>query len=295
MSTDIHDLFAMAGTNPPSVTLDADLVMARGRSVRMRRRVVSSSAGLLGVAAVVASVVALVGPHGGGTDRAVASGSAVAPSSGAPVSSPDVAATSPVGVIDRTLGLYGVPLNVQRPGVPTVELWLDFQCPSCAQFVQSRLPVMETWANDGGFNLVARPTTFLDRSLPQSQLSSTRATNAWGCAVDLGYGREYLSALFARQPSVEGVGYTDAQLVEVGLEAGRTKDSAGEVFTSCVADHRFFGWAANSDKVFRDSGIPGTPTLVVDGVEVPNSIVAGPADELRAYLVAGGKGIGTSR
>jgi hypothetical protein len=60
MSTDLHDLFADAYRTAPPSTVDADLVVRRGRRVRARRQAVTGTGALLGVGVVVAGSVAFV-------------------------------------------------------------------------------------------------------------------------------------------------------------------------------------------------------------------------------------------
>ena len=61
MSTDLHDLFADAYRDAPPSTVDTDLVVRRGRRVRVRRQAVTGTGALLGVGVVVAGSAAFVG------------------------------------------------------------------------------------------------------------------------------------------------------------------------------------------------------------------------------------------
>ena len=179
---------------------------------------------------------------------------------------------------------YGVPFG-SKESAPVLEVWEDFQCPLCAKFEAKSGAAIAKLASDGVLRLIERPATFLDQAFPQSDHSSARATAAWGCAIDAGVGAAYRSTVLANQPAVEGVGYTDAQLVEFGTQVGLT-GTAATTFASCVADHTYLGWAVNSAQAFNDNAIAGTPTVLVNGTELPEAVVLGPTDALVAYLEA---------
>jgi hypothetical protein len=80
MSTDLHDLFADAYRAVPPSTVDADLVVRRGRRVRARRQAVTGTGALLGVSVVVAGSVAFVATATHGTTGAVGTVAGTGPS-----------------------------------------------------------------------------------------------------------------------------------------------------------------------------------------------------------------------
>jgi protein-disulfide isomerase len=162
--------------------------------------------------------------------------------------------------------------------VSTVVVWEDFQCPFCAELETMQGAELQALGESGAVNLVYRVATFLDPKLPEANLSSARAANAWGAALDAGAGDRYHALVFENQPTVEGTGYTDEQLLDLGRQAGIT-GTAYDEFAAKVADHRYFGWVANSSDAFRSAGVPGTPAVYVDGQEVP-------AEYLQEGLVA---------
>ncbi len=165
---------------------------------------------------------------------------------------------------------YGVPVGAAAATTSTVQIWEDFQCPVCARFEAAQGAAIQQLAADGKIFLVHRPATFLDKNLPRSDLSSARAVSAWGCAIDAGAGEKYHGVVFANQPAKEGDGYSDGQLLGFGTDAGLT-GTAYDTFATCVTAHTYLGWAANSSGAFADSGIPGTPTVILDGTEIPSA------------------------
>ena len=103
---------------------------------------------------------------------------------------------------------YGA--GVGTVGTPVLDIYEDFQCPACAQAEAALSPTISTLVADGKVKVNYHPMNFLDRNLGND--SSTRATAAFGCAVDAGKTAEYHSILFANHPVPEGTGYTDEQL-----------------------------------------------------------------------------------
>ncbi len=200
-----------------------------------------------------------------------------AASSGLTLPAADPNAALPTTVLPSTADQpYGVPYGTAAPTKSTVQVWEDFQCPVCAQFEAAQGAAMQQLAADGKIYLVYRPASFLDRSLPQSDLSSARAVSAWGCAIDAGVGAEYHGLVFANQPAKEGDGYTDAQLLGFGTDAGLS-GAAYDTFAGCVNAHTYLGWAANSAQAFHDDGVAQTPTVLLDGTEIPSDQLANAA------------------
>lgn len=197
----------------------------------------------------------------------------------------DPNAALPSGV-DATSYAYQVTGN-PAAGIPLVQLWEDFQCPACKRFETTFRPSVDTWAAEGTINLQLRPTTFLDKKLQQSNDTSARATSAWGCAVDAGRPLEYHRAVFAIQPAVEGTPISQDQLIELGRTVG-ISDSSFDSFSSCVTSSKYLGWAANSTDVFFKDGVPGTPTIYVNGKELPMTGITSPQQLLEKIKATAG-------
>ncbi len=156
-------------------------------------------------------------------------------------------------------------------GKPTLAIWEDFQCPSCAQFETSFGAAVQKLADDGKVTLLYRPTTFLDArfvATSPNPNSSHKAAMAWGCAIDAGKLKEFHNTVFANQPTTEGDGYTDAQITQFAQTSGIT-GTALTTFQKCVTDKTYDQWVTNSFTAFGDEGVPGTPTAYLNGTEVP--------------------------
>jgi protein-disulfide isomerase len=186
---------------------------------------------------------------------------------------PDSSAAVPVGVYDSTAQYpYGVLGEAYDEGLPTLEIWEDFQCPACGALEQANGEYIQQLAFDKKINLVYRPTSFLDSS--GNNNSSKRAISAWGCAIDQGKNIEYHNEVYKNQPQGKA-GWSDEELLQYGKNVGIDGSSYDE-FSQCVADLTYVNWAVNSTQIFYDEEIQSTPTVLLNGVKIPNEIAATP-------------------
>lgn len=164
---------------------------------------------------------------------------------------------------------FGMPYKTAA-SKPVLAIWEDFQCPVCGAFEKAAGASVQKLADDGTITLIHRPTTFLDQAHPESNSASARATAAWGCAIDAGKSEEYHNKVFANQPTTEGVGWTDDQLMQFGKDVGITGD-AYTTFAKCYSDKTYTQWTTNSYLTFVNDAVAGTPTLVLNGKEIPST------------------------
>jgi protein-disulfide isomerase len=163
-------------------------------------------------------------------------------------SADDAPIVMPAGVTEET---GGVPLSAENPDSPLVEVWFDFSCPHCASFEAANGDTLKQLAESGDANVVYRPVTFVGGA------NSTRATNAWACAVEEGMGEELMDATFA-----QGTGYTNRIMLDIGQSVGL---ESGD-FRSCVNDGTYNGWvAASHEHGTRDRTVSTTPTIFIEG------------------------------
>lgn len=160
---------------------------------------------------------------------------------------------------------YGIPISKGAEGKPVLAIWEDFQCPACAQFEALFGDTVKEIAESGDAQVIWRSTSFLDANFPGE--NSQRAAAAWGCAIDAGKTVEYHDVVYANQPQEEGVGWTQEQLTAFGEQAGISGDAKG-TFDKCVADKTYMSWAANGTATMAASGVGGTPSLYLNGVEL---------------------------
>lgn len=194
----------------------------------------------------------------------------------------------PTGVFPADAPLpYGVPVGTGTDAVPELAIWEDFQCPSCGSLEKLNGPGIQQLANDGKVRLVWRPTAFLDNNLKNT--SSAAAINAFGCAIDQGKTEDYHNVLYANQPSEEGAGWTQEQLLGFGAQVGLT-GSALDTFTSCLKANTYLGWAANSTQAFYDDNVQGTPYATLNGQPLDIKTLADQAALEKAVAAAAGGG-----
>jgi protein-disulfide isomerase len=181
----------------------------------------------------------------------------------------------PVGVVGGTGGGILVDPAAANAKVPTLDVYVDFQCPVCGQFEKAFGPTLTTMAKAAQVKYVVHMMTFLDTNLGND--SSKRATNAAACAADAGKFGEYHSAVFASQPAKEGDGYTNAQLTEFAQTAGIT-GPALTTWQKCTDSGQHDQYVADVADTSGKAGISQTPTVKLNGKDVklstPEALVA---------------------
>lgn len=187
------------------------------------------------------------------TDR-VSQPTASAPSSNAPTApSGTASATTPAPSAAKTL----------TPGDPAaVLIYIDPQCPICAQFEQAFGAEIKALVAAQKITLDYHLMSFLDGNLKND--SSTRGANAMLCAKDAGKFPEYVEAVLLGQPAKEGDGFTDARLVELAASVGIAGE-ARSTFETCVKDKTHLAEVLESERTAEAAGVQGTPSVAVDG------------------------------
>ena len=241
---------------------------ARGAAASAEKRR-ESLVRIVGGATVVAVMAAIVGVALYASNQESGSNSA-----GGAIVDPDPSAALPAGVFGPDEAVpFGVPYGNATADAPVLELWEDFQCPSCGALEIANGAGIEQLAEEGAVQLVYRPTAFLDSNLGND--SSHRAIAAWGCAIDQGKVKEFHNQVYANQPTEEGTGYSDEQLLAFGTQSGITGDAL-QTFNQCLTDGTYRAWAANSTEQFYNNQIPGTPSGFLNGEIVGLEILADP-------------------
>ena len=155
-------------------------------------------------------------------------------------------------------------------GVPTVKVHEDFQCPTARSLEESSGPAMIEQAK--GFckiNLQWQPGIFMDKNLQNT--GSLTATNAWGArSMPTRRSTSTRVSLSFRHPKRMWVSpATQQQMLDLGKTVGITGD-AYTTFESCVTSNKYNTWAANSNAQFDKAGVSSTPSIFVNGKELPN-------------------------
>jgi protein-disulfide isomerase len=153
----------------------------------------------------------------------------------------------------------GIPVGPAAAGAPVIDIYEDFQCPVCKAFEGESGSVLTELEKSGQAQLVYHPMSFIG---PESD----RAANAAGCAADEGKFKELHDTLFANQPDGENTGaWTNEALIALGQRAG----ISGAGFAPCVRDGRYNDWTQQVDQESSQHGVTGTPTIFVNGAQLP--------------------------
>lgn len=155
--------------------------------------------------------------------------------------------------------------GVAKAGVPTVDIYEDFQCPVCNQFEKANGPQVMGMAKAGKIKLNYHVLSFLDNNLKND--GSTLAANGAFCAADAGKFEEYHTANFAGQPAQEGQGYTQDQIKGFGAAAGIT-GAALSTFNSCVSSNKYAKYVEATQTQSAKDNVNGTPTFVFNGKQL---------------------------
>jgi len=152
-----------------------------------------------------------------------------------------------------------------KSNAPTIDLYEDFQCPTCGALEKAMGPAMASMAKAGEIKLVVHTLSFLDDNLKND--SSKRSANAVACAADAGKFLEYHAAVFAAQPAQEGTGYTDAQLTEFAHTAGIT-GPALTTWQKCTTSGQHLEYVAAVQDSAGRAGVNSTPTVMLNGKNI---------------------------
>jgi len=207
-----------------------------------------------------------------------------------PDSSTATAQTVPAGVVGGKGGgilVSGTTSTGTAPAksnAPTLDLYEDFQCPSCSRLEKVMGPRVASLAKAGEVKLVVHTLSFLDDNLKND--SSKRSANAVACAADVGKFLEYHAAVFAIQPAKEGDGYTDAQLTEAATTAG-IAGPALATWQKCVTSGQHAQYVTDVQTAAGKAGVNGTPTVKLNGKDITGTLTT--ADALTAQVRAAQK------
>jgi protein-disulfide isomerase len=172
------------------------------------------------------------------------------------------------GTGDLPAGATAAGVTVGNPDAPaTIDLYLDLQCPACAQFEQQAGATIDELVASGQARVVYHPVAYLNRF--SSMQYSSRSSAAAGCAADAGVLPRFAQLLYANQPPEGGVGLPAEQIVALGTQAG-----AGTDFAACVQDGRYADWTRSVTDAASQAGVTATPTVLVNGQGVARSAEA---------------------
>ena len=192
------------------------------------------------------------------------------------LTTPGAALVTPASIptSGRTLGDPNAPV--------TLQLWSDFRCSGCWQFVSEREPLLVTNYVQTG-KLKIEYVDFLTIDGNDGATASRDAANAAWCAADQGKFWPMHDWLFANQlPNENPNAFTIARLLVIGKAAG--VDTAK--FNPCVQNGSHLADIA-AEKVPSDAGF--TPATYIKGVQIlgaPDPSTGSPTPASYADLAA---------
>ncbi len=149
--------------------------------------------------------------------------------------------------------------------VPTLHIYEDFQCPICQRFEQSVGGTIKKLASDGKVKVVYHPVAIIDKR-------SVRAGSAALAAAEHDKFMVYHDKLFEKQPpEVPKQGFTTEQLINYGEKVGLTSDS----FAKAVKQQKYKqAILTNTKEASQRKGFKGTPTIYLNGKQLPLRVAA---------------------
>ncbi len=137
----------------------------------------------------------------------------------------------------------------------TIELYLDFRCPHCKDFEDQSGSTIDQLLDEGKAKVTYNPLMFVDPEV------SPRAANGFACAAAAGKARGYADALYANF----GQAWTNQQLIDLGKKLGINDAS----FAECVNTNKYAQWLQSVSAASDQRGVTGTPTVYVNGTQLP--------------------------
>jgi protein-disulfide isomerase len=155
------------------------------------------------------------------------------------------------------------------PNAPvTIEVYEDFQCPSCRNFTQDVEPlIVQNYVATGQVRYIYRQFPFLDNSVPGNE--SHQAANASMCALEQGRFWDYHDMLFANWKGENQGAFADKRLVAFAEALGLNMDE----FNSCFDSNKYQDVIQEDIASGRQVGVTGTPSVVINGKLLVSQLV----------------------
>jgi len=147
---------------------------------------------------------------------------------------------------------YGIVFNGDKK--PQIDIWEDFQCPSCKRFEDANGAKILSLAKEGKAKVVFHTLSFLGDE-------SVVAGMGGGCAAEQGKFLEYKSFMYANQQEEHSGTWTKPYVTSMAASAGLDETK----FAACLNKDKYRKWLTNVAAAGSDANINGTPTVVIDG------------------------------
>lgn len=219
--------------------------IARQRAERRRKQLTIG-----GVVVLVIAVAASVGV-------AVS----VAKHNSSPYVAPVAAVVDPQAKSDKATGIH-----VGSADAPVkMTVFEDFRCPVCQSVEGAIEPTYRQYVEAGKLQITYHPARVIDSH--DNGTGSLNGANAAACAQDQNQFLPLHDLLYANQPNEQTDPWADKKAVlKVANEIPALK--ASTAFQSCVTSSTHNGWVQSNADDFNKLGLPGTPTMFVDGQQL---------------------------
>ena len=185
-------------------------------------------------------------------------------------------------------GAAGYAVPVGRSSAPvTVTLYEDFICPFCGEFEAATRSKLQSDIDAGKVKIRYHVLNFLSRSSTTNY--SLRAANAQAVVLNAAgptAAKKFHDLLFENQPKEGSAGLTDAQLIDYAVQAGASRSKVSDDISNLAYEQ----WVKNGTSQASKDGVTGTPTVKVDGKELPGPTVAELSQQLEQKVAAGSGG-----
>lgn len=152
--------------------------------------------------------------------------------------------------------------------LPHVTIYVDYQCPHCADFDASNMEFLQGEVADGNATLEIRPVALMDNASQGTQFS-TRAANTAACVAENNPDAflDVNDQLFVHQQQAAQGAVNQEVLADLAADAGADSEET----RSCILDNEYADWVrdstdralANPDLANAQGGF-GTPTIMVN-------------------------------
>jgi protein-disulfide isomerase len=150
------------------------------------------------------------------------------------------------------------------PDAPVVvEVFEDFQCPACRNFSDEIEPlIVDKFVTTGDIRYIYRHYPFIDDRAPTNE--SDQAANASMCAAEQDRFWDYHDVLFANWNGENRGAFSDRRLIAFAENLNLDMTA----FEACFKENRYQEEINQDFLAGRNSGISGTPSVLVNGQRV---------------------------
>ncbi|RJO75085.1 disulfide bond formation protein DsbA [Nocardia panacis] len=148
----------------------------------------------------------------------------------------------------------------------TVRIVSDLQCPVCKSFEAANAQTLADEVANGSTAVEYNVVSFLDNASSGTRYASRAANAAFVvAAADPAKFQSWFTAMYAAQPPEGGKGLPDDRLIELAAQAGYTDPAVAQA----ISEDKYDGYVQRISREVAGSGITGTPTVFVNGKQVP--------------------------